>query len=115
MTDRRAQARWKRASRAGERPERIPAPLEEGWTRNRVSARGRRLRRGRRSRDGTHGHAGAAVQRPDDAALVREAIGYDVAPDGQRFLMAVPEERRGSLPYVVITNWLSELRERVPK
>jgi len=40
---------------------------------------------------------------------------YDVTPDGERFLFIVPVERPGATPNVVVTNWLDELKRRVPR
>jgi len=42
-------------------------------------------------------------------------LGYDVSPDGMRFLMVVPVARPDAQPNVVVLNWLDELRERVPR
>ena len=42
--------------------------------------------------------------------------GYDITPDGQRFLMVQPMERPPIVPnqIVVVQNWFDELRQRVP-
>lgn len=50
-----------------------------------------------------------------DAGRINRTLGYDVAPDGSRFLMVTPVERPGALPVVVVLNWLDELRARVPR
>ncbi len=42
-------------------------------------------------------------------------VGYDVTPDGSRFLLVEPVDRPGGLPNVVITNWVEELRRKVPR
>ncbi len=42
-------------------------------------------------------------------------IGYDVTPDGSRFLMVTPVERVGSQPVVVVLHWLDELKAKVPR
>ena len=42
-------------------------------------------------------------------------VGYDVTPDGSRFLMVVPIERPEALPTVVVLNWLEELKRKVPR
>ena len=47
-------------------------------------------------------------------------LAYDVTPDGQRFLMARPdaalEDAPGAAPtFVMVSNWLEELKERVPR
>jgi len=41
---------------------------------------------------------------------------YDVAPDGQRFLMLKPSEQTASAPTQinVVLNWFEELKCRVP-
>lgn len=41
--------------------------------------------------------------------------GYDVSPDGQRFLLVTPIERPGAAPNVVITNWIKELQLKLPR
>ncbi|WKW11391.1 protein kinase [Pseudogemmatithrix spongiicola] len=41
--------------------------------------------------------------------------GYDVTPDGQRFLLIRPIDRPGAAPNVVITNWTDELRKKLPR
>ena len=37
---------------------------------------------------------------------------YDVAPDGNRFLLVTPVENARAQPTVVVLNWLEELREK---
>jgi dipeptidyl aminopeptidase/acylaminoacyl peptidase len=39
---------------------------------------------------------------------------YDVAPDGQRFLVAVPTQEASSAPATIVLNWLEELKRRMP-
>ena len=41
---------------------------------------------------------------------------YDVAPDGQRFLMLKPSEQEAAAPNQidVVLNWFEELKRRVP-
>ena len=44
---------------------------------------------------------------------------YAVSPDGQRFLMPLPESRltedtTAPAPIAVVLNWFSELQQRVP-
>src|ERR1051325_1693978 len=39
-------------------------------------------------------------------------LGYDVAPDGSRFLMVRVEPRPEALPILVITNFFEELRKK---
>jgi serine/threonine-protein kinase len=41
--------------------------------------------------------------------------GYDVTPDGQRFLLVTPIDQPGAAPNVVITNWTEELKTRLPR
>ena len=40
------------------------------------------------------------------------SFGYDVTPDGNRFLLIRPVERPGALPIVIITNFFEELRRK---
>jgi len=41
--------------------------------------------------------------------------GFDVSPDGQRFLMIQPVEREGGVSQIqVVLNWFEELKRRVP-
>ena len=42
-------------------------------------------------------------------------VGYDVTPDGERFLLIEPIERPGVIPNTVVTGWLEELRRKVPR
>jgi hypothetical protein len=35
-------------------------------------------------------------------------VGFDVSPDGQRFLAIVPEQGAGALPLTVVVNWTAE-------
>ncbi len=46
---------------------------------------------------------------------VNRTVGYDVTSDGSRFPLVEPVERPGGLPNVVITNWVEELRRKVPR
>jgi len=41
--------------------------------------------------------------------------GYDVSPDGSRFLLTVPIERPRATPNYVVINWFEELQRRVPR
>ena len=41
--------------------------------------------------------------------------GYDVTPDGSRFLVVTPVERPGAAPLVVVMNWYEDLNKRVPR
>lgn len=43
------------------------------------------------------------------------ALGYDVTPNGDRFLMVKAVDRPGVLPILVITNFFDELRRKVGK
>jgi serine/threonine-protein kinase len=42
------------------------------------------------------------------------SVGYDVTPDGSRFLMVSPIVRPDAQPTVVILNWLAVLKAKVP-
>jgi serine/threonine-protein kinase len=42
-------------------------------------------------------------------------VGYDVTPDGARFLLVAPIDRLEATPNVVVLNWFDELRRRVPR
>lgn len=41
-------------------------------------------------------------------------ISYDVAPEGDKFLMILEEERPETMTLVVVQNWLEELKQLVP-
>jgi len=41
--------------------------------------------------------------------------GYDVTPDGSRFLMVTPVDEPDAQPTVVVINWLEELKKKVPR
>jgi hypothetical protein len=41
------------------------------------------------------------------------SIGYDVLPDGSRFLLVTPIDRPDALPTTVVLNWLDELKAKV--
>jgi serine/threonine-protein kinase len=41
------------------------------------------------------------------------SVGYDVLPDGSRFLVVVPIDRPDALPTTVVLNWLDELKAKV--
>jgi eukaryotic-like serine/threonine-protein kinase len=41
---------------------------------------------------------------------------YDIAPDGSRFILAKESQRgRGASQFIVVLNWLEELKQRVPR
>jgi hypothetical protein len=42
--------------------------------------------------------------------------GYDVTPDGRRFLMVQPKDRPAHKPrhMILVQNWVEELKRRVP-
>jgi serine/threonine-protein kinase len=67
--------------------------------------------------DPTTGEAGAPVTlfRRRDIGRFGGArtVGYDVTPDGSRFLVVEPVVHPGALPVAVITHWLPELRRAV--
>lgn len=49
------------------------------------------------------------------AAPLQPGIGYDVSPDGRRFLMIKPvSEANAPAHFQVVENWFDELRRRVP-
>ncbi len=53
-------------------------------------------------------------RRKDVARLAgARSIGYDVVPDGSRFLVVTPIDRPDALPTVVVLNWLNELKAKV--
>ena len=37
---------------------------------------------------------------------------YDVTPDGQRFLVNIPQEWTGAAPITVLTNWSEKLKQQ---
>ncbi len=69
--------------------------------------------------DPASGEAG----RPELLFRIRDAgrtaytrtVGYDVTPDGSRFLLIGPIERPGVIPNTVVTNWFEELNRKVPR
>jgi len=69
--------------------------------------------------DPATGEVGAPVElfrkRTVGRLASERTAGYDVTPDGSRFLMVVADPRPEALPNVVITNWFEELRRRVPR
>ncbi|MBI3981268.1 MAG: hypothetical protein HY337_00020 [Gemmatimonadetes bacterium] len=44
-----------------------------------------------------------------------DTFGYDVTPDGGRFLLVTPVDRLDAQPTVVVLNWLAELKRKVPR
>jgi hypothetical protein len=40
-----------------------------------------------------------------------ESISFEATPDGQRFLAAVPPEKKSSPPLILISNWPAALRK----
>ena len=64
------------------------------------------------------GEVGTAVQlfrKPDAGQLDSRSSGYDVTPDGSRFLLVTPIVRAHAQPTHVILNWIDELRGKVPQ
>ena len=59
----------------------------------------------------------AVLFRKADAGRLGQnrTVGYDVTPDGSRFLMVTPIERLGAQPVVVRLNWFRELKAKVPR
>jgi serine/threonine-protein kinase len=68
--------------------------------------------------DPARGEAGvpAVLFRKRDAGRLGDlrTRGYDVTPDGSRFLMVAPVDDPEALPTVVVINWLDELKRKVP-
>ena len=57
--------------------------------------------------EGIYGHPPPTLQ---------PGFGYDVAPDGKRFLMVKPVEQKSSSPQLqVVENWLEELKRKAGK
>ena len=54
-------------------------------------------------------------RKADAGRLSGRTVGYDVTPDGSKFLMVVPVERPEAQPIVVRLNWLAELKRKVPR
>ena len=53
---------------------------------------------------------------PDGGRLAGgRTVGYDVTPDGSRFLLVTPIERPRATPNVVVINWFEELRRKSPR
>ena len=69
--------------------------------------------------DPASGEAGTPVLlfRVADAGRTSQGrtVGYDVTPDGSRFLLVAPIERLEATPTVVVLNWFDELRRRAPQ
>jgi len=55
-------------------------------------------------------------RKPDAGRLSSNRTGgYDVSADGSRFVLITPVGRPDALPTVVVTNWLEELKKKVPR
>nr|MCU0624662.1 hypothetical protein [Gemmatimonadaceae bacterium] len=69
--------------------------------------------------DPTSGEPGTPVKlfRIADAGRTSQGrtVGYDVTPDGRRFVLVAPIDRPGATPNVVVLNWFDEVRARVPR
>jgi serine/threonine-protein kinase len=52
--------------------------------------------------------------RKPDAGRLGGTVGYDVAPDGSRFLLVLPVERPGARATTVVLNWLDRLGRTAP-
>lgn len=66
--------------------------------------------------DPASGDAGTPIElfrkgQPDRLGSGR-TLAYDVAADGNRFLLVVPGQKLGSQPTVVVLNWCEELKAR---
>ena len=65
--------------------------------------------------DGTVGTPVRLFQLPDAGQLDNRASGFDVTPDGSRFLLVEPRRRPEAQPTHVILNWLDVLRTRMAR
>jgi Tol biopolymer transport system component len=69
--------------------------------------------------DPASGDAGTPVPlfRAADAGRLSygRTVGYDVTPDGSRFLFVAPIERPEATPNVVVLHWFADLRRMVPR
>lgn len=65
--------------------------------------------------DPVTGEVGRAVElfRRRQFDLDAATLGYDVTPDGNRFLMAAPVMRPEVQPFVVVLNWFDDLKAKV--
>ncbi len=54
-------------------------------------------------------------RKPDAGQLDGRSVGYDVAPDGSRFLLVTPIPKPEAQPTHVILNWTSILQQKVPE
>jgi dipeptidyl aminopeptidase/acylaminoacyl peptidase len=95
---------------------------EEGGEQPRWTKGGREIvfRRGSAvlavSVDAVSGEAGRPVElfrkeQPDRLGGGR-TLAYDVSPDGDRFLLVIPQQKPGAQPTVVVLDWFEELRAR---
>jgi len=68
-------------------------------------------------RSGEVGTPVVLFRKPDAGQLggTQPTEGYDVTPDGSRFVLVEPVERRDAAPTVVVLNWLEELKRKVPR
>ena len=57
------------------------------------------------------GRASFLFDAADMAAILRN---YDVAPDGERFVVVKQQRARGTPQVVVVENWFEDLKARVP-
>lgn len=65
------------------------------------------------SATGTVGTAVTLFRKPDAGQLDNRSIGYDVTPDGSRFLLVTPVAKPGAQPTHVILHWTSILAQKV--
>lgn len=113
------------ASNESGRPEVYVAPFPDAIVRTRVSSGGGQVARWtRHGREivflSTDRHlvsvpvrTAPPLQLGEPTALLTlkdetEWVGFDVSPDGQRFLVTVPEAIASEQPYNVIVNWRGE-------
>ena len=65
---------------------------------------------------GDVGAPSVLFRRKDVARLSgSRGVGYDVLPDGSRFLVVTPIDRPDALPTTVVLNWLDELKAKVKR
>ncbi len=64
---------------------------------------------------GEVGTATVLFRKPDAGQLDNRSVGYDVTPDGSRFLLVTPIAKPEAQPTHVILNWASVLQQKVPQ
>jgi serine/threonine-protein kinase len=64
---------------------------------------------------GEVGTATLLFRKPDAGQLDSRSVGYDVTPDGSRFLLVTPIARPEALATHVILNWKNVLQQKLPR